>query len=99
MDLGDYQKESRKTVSYPYVGSNYIYPALGLAGEAGEMLNQVKKIVRDDGSQLTEERKQLIQSEMGDMLWYLAQLATELEVDLNEVANENLKKTKEIYKS
>jgi NTP pyrophosphatase (non-canonical NTP hydrolase) len=55
--------------------------------------------VRDDGSQLTEERKQLIQSEMGDMLWYLAQLATELEVDLNEVANENLKKTKEIYKS
>ena len=50
MDLNDYQRESRKTALYPEVGSNAIYPTLGLVGEAGEVADKVKKILRDKKS-------------------------------------------------
>lgn len=46
MNFDDYQKQSRKTVVYPNPGSNYVYPTLGLAGEAGEVANKIKKILR-----------------------------------------------------
>ena len=94
MDLNDYQKESRKTAIYPHVGSNAIYPTLGLVGEAGEVADKVKKILRDNGGRFDEESKKAIKYELGDVLWYVSQLSSELGFELEEVANENLQKLK-----
>lgn len=84
-----YQKYALKTAVYPYKGKNIYYPALGL-GEVGEIQNQVKKIMRDDGYELTNERKEKIISEMGDVLWYLSAVAYELDITLQSVARKNL---------
>lgn len=92
MNLHDYQQQSWKTAIYPDRGNNIVYPALGLAGEAGEVANKVKKIVRDHGGRLTPEIKEALIGELGDVLWYVAGLATELDVDLDMVAADNLAK-------
>ena len=65
---------------------------LGLCGEAGETAEKVKKAIRDDGGTLTEERRAAIAAELGDVLWYVAQLATEAGLDLDELAEANLEK-------
>ena len=68
----------------------FLYPALGLAGEAGEVLENIKRIIRDDEGEVKEERRVLIEKELGDVLWYLAQLATEFYLNLDDVAKNNL---------
>src|SRR6185436_12648534 len=68
------------------------YPALGLCGEAGECAEKVKKAIRDDGGALTEERRAALAAELGDVLWYMAQLATEAGLDLDAIAEDNLAK-------
>jgi NTP pyrophosphatase (non-canonical NTP hydrolase) len=90
--LSDYQQRSRATAVYPDAGDNLTYPALGLCGEAGECAEKVKKAIRDDGGALTEERRAALAAELGDVLWYLAQLATEAGLELDEVAEDNLAK-------
>ncbi|MBI3020247.1 MAG: nucleoside triphosphate pyrophosphohydrolase family protein [Parcubacteria group bacterium] len=93
MKFNDYQKKSRATAAYPKIGGHgFLYPVLGLAGEAGELMNKVQKIYRDDDSNLTKEKKQEIAEELGDVLWYAAQLATELGIPLADVAKGNIKK-------
>lgn len=92
MDFVEYQKQSQKTALYPGHGHSFIYPTLGLAGEAGEVVEKIKKAIREDGGEITAERKKALQKEMGDLLWYLSQLATETGIDLNEVAEGNLTK-------
>ncbi len=92
MDLRDYQRESRATAVYPGAGDNLTYPALGLCGEAGEVAEKVKKLLRDDGGVLTDERREALAGELGDVLWYVAQVATEARLDLAEVAAANLAK-------
>ena len=92
MRFADYQRSSRTTAVYPDLGSNLTYPALGLCGEAGETAENVKKAVRDDGGILTEERRAALAAELGDVLWYVAQLATEAGLDLDEIAAANLDK-------
>jgi NTP pyrophosphatase (non-canonical NTP hydrolase) len=90
--LSDYQQRSRATAVYPDAGANLTYPALGLCGEAGEAAEKVKKALRDDGGLLTHERRAALAAELGDVLWYLAQLATEADLDLDSIAEENLAK-------
>lgn len=92
MNFNKYQKKSRKTAIYPNKGKNYIYPTLGLVGEAGEIAEKIKKILRDDNGKLTDEKRKKILNELGDVLWYVAQLATELNFSLEKVARENLEK-------
>ena len=92
MTFEEYQTQSRKTAMYPKIGEGYVYPALGLCGEAGEVADQVKKVFRDNNGVLDEARKKVIASELGDVLWYVAQLATEIGVPLEEVAAGNLEK-------
>lgn len=92
MHLSDYQQRSRATAVYPDAGDNLTYPALGLCGEAGECAEKVKKAIRDDGGALTEERRAALAAELGDVLWYAAQLATEAGLDLDEIAEDNLAK-------
>ena len=92
MDLSDYQQRSRATAVYPDAGANLTYPALGLCGEAGEVAEKVKKAIRDDGGVLTDARRDALAGELGDVLWYVAQLATEAGLDLDAVAAGNLAK-------
>ena len=92
MDFRDYQKLSCKTAIYPQKGKNFIYPTLGLAGEAGEVAEKIKKVLRDNQGIIDQPRKEEIAKELGDVLWYLAQIATELDLSLEEVAKGNLKK-------
>ena|SRR5437588_4086152 len=91
MDLSEYQLQSRRTAEYPREAW-LVYPALGLAGEAGEVAEHVKKVVRDDGGEITDERRAAMSKELGDVLWYVAQIASELGLDLDEIARENLDK-------
>lgn len=87
-----YQAESRKTALYPTIGHPIIYPVLGLANEAGEVAGKVKKIFRDGEGQITDEIRQALKAELGDVLWYLVQVCTELDLTLQEVAEANLDK-------
>lgn len=91
MDLSEYQRISRRTAEYPREAW-LAYPALGLAGEAGEVAEHAKKAIRDDGGSVSEQRKTAMSKELGDVLWYVAQIATELGLDLNEIADQNLQK-------
>ncbi|MFZ4564981.1 MAG: nucleoside triphosphate pyrophosphohydrolase family protein [Prochlorococcaceae cyanobacterium] len=92
MDLNTYQQAAGRTALYPDRGQNPLYPTLGLCGEAGEVADKVKKVLRDDGGVFSAERRQAIALELGDVLWYVAQLAHELGLSLEEIASANLAK-------
>ena len=92
MDLRTYQQRSRETARYPQAGANPIYPTLGLCGEAGEVADKVKKVLRDRQGDFDNAVIDDLRLELGDVLWYVAQLATELELDLAEIAEANLAK-------
>ena len=91
VDFREYQRLSRRTARYPRAAW-LAYPALGLAGEAGEVAEHAKKAIRDDSGTITDERRAAMAKELGDVLWYAAQLATELGLELDQVATENLEK-------
>jgi NTP pyrophosphatase (non-canonical NTP hydrolase) len=92
LTFSEYQQRTADTAIYPDVGRNPIYPTLGLAGEAGEVCEKVKKVLRDSEGQFSAEAVQAIQKELGDVLWYAARLAAELGLDLGQVAEANLSK-------
>jgi NTP pyrophosphatase (non-canonical NTP hydrolase) len=92
MELSEYQKKALTTALYPNQGNNPYYPALGLGGEIGEVLNKVKKIMRDHDGMITDEYREILKKELGDVLWYLGALATELDLNLDDIAQANLEK-------
>jgi len=91
VELAEYQRLSRRTAEYPREAW-LAYPALGLAGEAGEVAEHAKKAIRDDGGEVSDERRAAMAKELGDVLWYVSQLATELELELEQIAQGNLEK-------
>ena len=92
MNLNEYQLKSRETALYPDVGDNLIYPTLGLTGEAGEVADKVKKVLRDKEGVFDDDAKEAIMLELGDVLWYVSQLSSELGFQLEQVAMANLEK-------
>jgi NTP pyrophosphatase (non-canonical NTP hydrolase) len=84
----DYQVAAVRTAVYPH-GIRILYPALGLAGEAGEVANKVKKIYRDDGGRVTDHRRVQVAKELGGVLWYVAAVCTDLNLNMGDVAREN----------
>jgi len=92
MDFNDYQTKSRKTAGYPAIGHPVIYPTLGLANEAGEVAGKIKKVFRDKDGQINDEARDALKAELGDVLWYIAQVATELDLTLDEIAESNIEK-------
>ncbi len=89
-----YAGRAVSTAIYPGAGTfgGLTYAALGLNGEAGELAEHVKKAMRDDGAVLTPERRVKLVAELGDVLWYAAAVARELDVSLAEVARLNISK-------
>jgi NTP pyrophosphatase (non-canonical NTP hydrolase) len=99
MTFDEYQKLAYTTATYPYVGNNIIYPAMGAAGEAGELLDKVKKHWRNYGvsiqelkEQLTKEQVDEIIKEAGDVLWYLGAICTELGISMQDMVDINIAK-------
>jgi NTP pyrophosphatase (non-canonical NTP hydrolase) len=90
--LNEYQRLSRRTWSLIRTDHAIVYPTLGLANEAGEVAGKVKKIFRDKGGVIGEADREALKQELGDVLWYLAQICTELDLTLEEVAEANLEK-------
>jgi NTP pyrophosphatase (non-canonical NTP hydrolase) len=92
----EYKASTRKTALYPghSQGSEaaLTYAMLGLAGEAGELCNTYKKVLRDDDGIITPGRLEKIKNELGDVLWYIARVADELSLSLDDVARQNLAK-------
>jgi NTP pyrophosphatase (non-canonical NTP hydrolase) len=94
MTFEEYQKFCKTTAIYPD-GTKLMYPALGLTGEAGEVANKIKKLVRDGVPKDAQEAanvKEQIAAELGDVLWYCAALASDLDVSLGRVAKNNMDK-------
>jgi len=92
LDFNLYQKQARKTAVYPNSGNNFVYPTLGLTGEAGEVAEKIKKVLRDKNGLIDKNTRRELKKELGDVLWYLANLATEIDLSLEEIARTNLKK-------
>ena len=92
MTFEQYQAEAKKTAVYPTIGQAFIYPALGLAGEAGEVVEKVKKIMRNDNGAVSDEKRGEVKKELGDVLWYVSQLATEFGITMEDVASTNVEK-------
>ena len=96
MTFDEYSAMVRTTREYPELGKNLIYPALGLAGEAGEVAEKVKKLWRNQGhrsgEQIGVEDRASLVKELGDVLWYVAAMSEELQVKLEHVAEENSRK-------
>ena len=90
-DLDMYQKVALTTAIYPREQA-IIYPTLGLTGEAGEVANKVKKIIRDGSDKNNEELVQTISAEIGDCLWYIAVLANDFDIKLSDIASTNIEK-------
>ena len=88
-DFDMYQKVALTTAIYPREQA-IIYPTLGLTGEAGEVANKVKKIIRDGSDSKDEKLVSEIKAEIGDCLWYIAVLANDFDIKLSDIANTNL---------
>ncbi len=92
MNFEEYQTAASATALYPKRLDNLEYPTLGLAGEAGEVANIVKKIQRDHAGVITDEVRGKLKDELGDVLWYISACADELGLTLAEVAEFNVDK-------
>lgn len=104
MNFDEYQRRAHETAVYPemeIIGArdmildgrvDYLYPMLGLSGEVGEVAELLKKAVRDHAGRIDHERKSKLEKELGDVLWYVAELATALGLDLGEIAHLNIAK-------
>lgn len=86
MNFKEYQELAAKTAIYPEE-YRIVYPALGLAGEAGEVAEKVKKLIRDGNLD-----RELLAKELGDVLWYVSALSRDLGIDLETVATRNIEK-------
>lgn len=91
MEFSDYQRAAQRTAVYGEQ-NRVVYPALGLASEAGEVAGKIKKVLRDQGGDFDAAPVEAIRDELGDVLWYLAVLAADLGLSLESVAARNVEK-------
>lgn len=97
MDFKQYQKLTAKTALYKKIpavkkAGTSLYTVLGLAGEAGEVAEKIKKMLRNDNGIITKEFKEKLAKELGDVLWYVSQTASEFKLDLDKIASGNIEK-------
>lgn len=92
MLANDYQTAALQTAIYPNAANNFVYPALGLVGEAGEVADKLKKVIRDNEGVLTDPIREAVAKELSDVCWYVAVLAWELDYTLEEIMQMNIDK-------
>lgn len=93
MKFIEYQEKAHGTSLATKIGeSTFLYPVLGLVNEAGEVAGKIKKLYRDGGGIVTPEFKEMLRGELGDVLWYLSEVCTQLDITLDQVAIENIAK-------
>ena len=91
MKINEYQLKALETAIYSE-DCKIIYPALGLTGEAGEVSDKVKKVIRDNDRVFSSEKKLEIAKELGDVQWYIATMAHDLGYSLEEICQMNIDK-------
>jgi NTP pyrophosphatase (non-canonical NTP hydrolase) len=92
MTLNDYQQAAMSTAVFPtHDLMPIIYPALGLAGETGEVVDKIKKVIRNGGN-FSDETKAEIAKELGDVLWYIAAMSRQLGFTLEQIGEMNIQK-------
>ena len=91
MELNEYQQKALETAAYPR-DMKIIYPTLGLTGEAGEVADKVKKVIRDNKESFDADKRLEIAKEIGDALWYVAVLSDDIGYPLEEIAQMNYEK-------
>ncbi len=89
MEIKEYEKQALQFAIYD---QKVIYPALGLNGEAGEVAEKVKKILRDKNGEISQNDGLEIAKELGDVLWYVCAMATDINYSLQEIAELNIQK-------
>lgn len=100
MEFNEYQKKQNQRKLYPEINPPWIYAALGLSGETGEVLEKLKKVFRDEKDfKITPDKLEDLKKELGDVLWYLSALANDLNLSLDDIAETNLKKIEERIKN
>lgn len=92
MDCDEYQRAAMRTARDKHAPDEFMHLVLGLVGEAGEVAEKVKKLVRDKGSDLAQLDRDDMAAELGDVLWYTAVLANFLDLSLSEVTQKNIDK-------
>jgi len=94
MDFDEYQELAARTGFYNQDNREYIlmYLCMGLAGESGEVIEKIKKIIRNDKGVISDEKRELLKKEIGDVLWYSSQLARALDLSFGEIATTNITK-------
>ena len=90
--FGAYQQAAARTSAVVATDHPIVYPALGLANEAGEVAGKVKKIVRDRRGHISDADRDALALELGDVLWYLSEMCTRLGIRLEDVAARNIAK-------
>ena len=93
MNFIEYQENAKKTAIYSgALNKDYAYLMLGMVGETGELADKIKKILRDKNGTISEQDKIELKKELGDVLWYFANLATELNISMEDIAKSNIEK-------
>jgi len=94
MQFSEYQQEAETFASFAKDTQEYklMLLSMGLAGETGEVVDKLKKLINNEGGVITEEKRTAVASELGDVLWYLSQLAQTCGVSLESVAQANIAK-------
>lgn len=94
MDFAEYEALAGRTATFSGKQKEYAlaYLTLGVTGEAGEVAEKIKKIIRNDEGEVSEEKRDAIKHEIGDVLWYLAMLSRELGIPFEEAAKANIEK-------
>jgi NTP pyrophosphatase (non-canonical NTP hydrolase) len=94
MDFNEYQTLAARTGDFGDKDETYVrmYLCMGLAGESGEVVEKMKHVIRDQGGELSDEKRELIKKEIGDVLWYLSQISRVLGIPFQDAAELNIKK-------
>ena len=94
MEFDEYQKLAARTAQYAKSDEEFVlmYLCMGLAGESGEVIEKIKKIIRNDKGTITDGKREDVKKELGDTLWYLSQLARAVGLSFDDVAAANIKK-------
>jgi NTP pyrophosphatase (non-canonical NTP hydrolase) len=94
MEFNEYQKLATHTGTFSGLQAEYalMYVCLGLAGESGELIEKIKKGIRNHEGVFDDEARRLIKLEIGDVLWYLSQIARMLDIPFDDAASANIKK-------